>query len=210
MYGTPKQFESVARDSKLTKPFYICEYAHAMFNSMGSLAEYSEMFDRNPEIGVRMKLDSKLDQFTFFGRGPAENYADRKTGFDVGLYSVGVNGQYEYEKPMERGNHEDVRWGALTGKGIPGLVVKSAGGLLQMAALPHTDEEMMQCEYKIDLPKSSATVLTVAAKTLGVGSNGCGPKPLDQYIVKTEPAKFSYVIKLTGADDGVVRDSPEK
>ena len=50
MYGTPADFERIAADKSLTKPFYICEFAHAMFNSMGSLAEYSELFDRCPEI----------------------------------------------------------------------------------------------------------------------------------------------------------------
>ena len=40
----------IAQDKNLTKPFYICEFVHAMFNSMGSLDEYSEVFDNNPEI----------------------------------------------------------------------------------------------------------------------------------------------------------------
>lgn len=151
-------------------------------------------------IGVRMLLDQRLDQLTLFGRGPMENYADRKSGFDVGLYTVGINDQYAYEKPMERGNHEDVRWASLTGAGLPGLKVQSSGDFLQVAALPHTDEQMMPVEYKIDLPASTATVLTVGAKTLGVGSAGCGPKPLDKYIVWSEPAKFSYVLRLLPAD----------
>ena len=63
-------------------------------------------------LGVRLLLDKRLDRFDFLGRGPMENYADRKRGFDVGLYGTGVNEQYAYEKPMERGNHEDVRWAA--------------------------------------------------------------------------------------------------
>ncbi len=50
MYGTPDEFARIAANPSLTKPFYICEYAHAMFNSMGSLAEYCEVFDRCPEI----------------------------------------------------------------------------------------------------------------------------------------------------------------
>jgi len=50
MYGTPDDFAKIAQNKELTKPFYICEYAHAMFNSMGSLAEYSKLFDDNPEI----------------------------------------------------------------------------------------------------------------------------------------------------------------
>ena len=68
--------------------------------------------------------------------------------------------------------------------------------LLQVAALPYSDEDMDTVEYRIDLPKSRATVLSVNYETLGVGSKGCGPKPLDQYLVYAKPASFSYVIKL--------------
>ena len=128
-----------------------------------------------------------------------ENYADRKRGFDVGLYSTGVNEQYAYEKPMEHGNHEDIRWAALSGAGLPGLLAQADGELLQVSALPHTDEQMTPVEYKIDLPKSEATVLCLCAKTLGVGSNGCGPRPLEPYIVWSQPAKFSYILRLLPA-----------
>jgi beta-galactosidase len=148
-------------------------------------------------VGVRMLLDRRLDRFDFLGRGPMENYADRKRGFDVGLYGSSVKDQMTvYEKPMESGNHEDVRWAALTGTGVPGLLVQARGGLLQAAALPYTDEQMMPIEYRVDLPPQTVTSLVVSARTLGVGSNGCGPRPLDQYIVWSDPASFSYVLRL--------------
>lgn len=148
------------------------------------------------KIGVRMLLDKKLDRMTFFGRGPFENYADRKSAAEVGLYEIGVNEQYEYEKPMERGNHEEVRWAKLSGKDQPSLLVQSDEKLMQVAALPHTDEQMHPVEYKIDLPASTATVLSVSTKTLGVGSNSCGPQPLEIFKVAAENTFFTYTIKL--------------
>ena len=147
-------------------------------------------------IGVRMLLDKKLDQMTFFGRGPGENYSDRKAASDVGLYELGVNDQYTYEKPMERGNHEEVRWAKLSGKDMPSLMVQSDEKLMQVAALPHTDEEMLPVQYKIDLPASTATVFCVSTKTLGVGSNSCGPQTLEKFRVYAEPTSFTYTIKL--------------
>ncbi len=115
-------------------------------------------------LGVRLMLDKRLDRLDFLGRGPMENYADRKTGSDVGLYATKVGEQYSYEKPMEHANHEDVRWLALTGTGLPGLLAQANGGLLQASALPHTDEQMTPVEYKIDLPASKATVLCLAPR----------------------------------------------
>lgn len=149
-------------------------------------------------IGVRMFLNEGMNQFDYLGRGPMENYADRKSGFDVGHYSSSVAKQLTpYEKPMECGNHEDVRWANLiSGKGI-GLTVKQVDALMQVSALPYSDEEMDPVEYKIDLPKSKGTVLCVSNKTLGVGSNGCGPRPLEQFMVYAKPTSFSYQIQLS-------------
>lgn len=149
-------------------------------------------------IGVRMFLKKEIDQFDYLGRGPVENYADRKSGFDVGHYNSTVAQQLTpYEKPMECGNHEDVRWANLaTGKGT-GITVKQVDSFLQVSALPYSDEEMDPVEYKIDLPKSKGTVLCVSHKTLGVGSNGCGPRPLEQYMVYAKPTSFNYQIQLT-------------
>lgn len=152
-------------------------------------------------MGVRLQLDKALDQFTYLGRGPMENYSDRKRGSDFGLYSSTVREQMTpYAKPMECGNHENVRWGALRGKGLPTLMVQADDSDLQMSALPYTDEVMTPIEYSIDLPTSASTVLNVAHHTLGVGSNGCGPRPLEPYMLWSTPDTFSYVLRLLPAD----------
>jgi beta-galactosidase len=148
-------------------------------------------------MGVRLQLDKALDRFDFYGRGPMENYADRKRGFDVGQYGSSVKNQMTpYAKPMECGNHEDVRWAALSGTNMPTLLAQPDGGLMQASALPYTDEVMAPVEYRIDLPPSAGVSLVLASQTLGVGSAGCGPRPLDKYIVWSDPAVFSYVLRL--------------
>lgn len=157
-------------------------------------------------LGVRMFLNKEIDQFEYFGRGPMENYGDRKSGFDVGRYASSVLKQLTpYEKPMECGNHEDVRWAKVTSvKGL-GVNVQKSDSLLQVSALPYSDEELEPVEYKIDLPKSKGTVLTINHKTLGVGSNSCGPRPLEPYKVYATPSTFSYRIQLlSGNSKGVV------
>lgn len=151
-------------------------------------------------IGVRLFLSKDLNQFDYLGRGPMENYADRKSGFDIGHYSSSVLQQMTpYEKPMESGNHEDVRWANIaSGKGF-GLSVKQVDSVLQIGALPYSDEEMTPVEYRIDLPESRGTVLCISDKTLGVGSNGCGPRPLEPYMVHAQTTKFSYQLNLLGS-----------
>ncbi len=149
-------------------------------------------------IGVRMFLAKDLDKIDYLGRGPMENYADRKSGSDIGHYFSSVDKQMTpYEKPMESGNHEDVSWANLTSAKGPGLTVKHLNERFQVAALPYSDEELEKVEYQIDLPKSKGTVLCISHKTLGVGSWGCGPKPLEQYMVYAKPTSFSYQLRLT-------------
>jgi beta-galactosidase len=148
-------------------------------------------------LGVRLELDKRFDQFTYFGRGPMENYADRKRGSDVSLYSSKVREQLTpYAKPMEAGNHEDTRWFALQGANLPGLLAQSGDGLMQVSALPYTDQQMVPPEYSVDLPESTATVVTLSARTLGVGTASCGPRPLDQYITWSDPLAFTYTLRL--------------
>lgn len=168
----------------------------------GSINSANEVSFSDPKlilarIGVRMFLNKNIDQFDYLGRGPMENYADRKSGFDVGRYGSTVAKQLTpYEKPMECGNHEDVRWANLSAEKGAGLTIKKVDALMQVSALPYSDEEMDPVEYKIDLPQSKGTVLCVSHKTLGVGSNGCGPRPLEQYMVYAKPTSFSYQIQL--------------
>ena len=130
-------------------------------------------------IGVRLMLNKSLDHFTYLGRGPMENYSDRDRGSDVGLYSSSVEEQLTpYPKPMEAGNHEDIRWAALGGAGLPTLLAVSDGKLMQVSALPLMDEQLEAPAHAEDLPPSNSTVLTLDTKTLGVGSNSCGPEAL--------------------------------
>ncbi len=149
-------------------------------------------------LGVRMFLNKDLAHFDYFGRGPMENYADRKQGSDVGHYFSTVSQQLTpYEKPMECGNHEDVRWASLRSGTGTGITVSQDSSLLQVSALPYSDEELENVEYRIDLPASKGTVLCISHKTLGVGSNGCGPQPLESCRVYTQPTTFSYRIRLS-------------
>lgn len=148
-------------------------------------------------IGVRLFLDRQFNQVSYFGRGPMENYPDRKRGFDVGIYKGSVADQLTpYEKPMDCGNHEDIRWAKVTTASGKGLMAQSDSTLLQVSMLPYSDEEMDKVEYSIDLPKSSATVFCINHLTLGVGTAGCGPRPLTQYTVYAAPVSFTYILRF--------------
>ena len=74
-------------------------------------------------MGMRMILPAEYDVMTWLGRGPQENYADRKTGYPIGLYTATVWEQFHpYVRAQETGNKTDVRWVALRNKAGEGLL----------------------------------------------------------------------------------------
>ncbi|GAB3927457.1 glycoside hydrolase family 2 TIM barrel-domain containing protein [Mucilaginibacter myungsuensis] len=184
------------------KGFWIKHQVVYQISGDGSITVSNNVNSSEPKLiiarmGVRMMLDKNYQQFSYFGRGPMENYSDRKTGSDIGIYNSTVAQQLTpYEKPMEAGNHEDVRWAKLINSNGKVFEVLGSKSVLQVAALPYSDEELAVPEYKIDLPKSNKTVLCIGYKTLGVGSNSCGPTPMPEYTVYAAPTRFEYTLKL--------------
>lgn len=77
-----------------------------------------------PRIGVRFRLPVTMNQLEYFGRGPLENYWDRKAGYMIGQYKSTAEDQYfPYVRPQENGHHCDTRWMTLGGKGKNLLIV---------------------------------------------------------------------------------------
>ena len=68
-----------------------------------------------PRLGYVMKVPQEYANFTYYGRGPIDNYADRKSGQFIEQHTNTVAGEFvNFPKPQDMGNHEDVRWCALT------------------------------------------------------------------------------------------------
>jgi beta-galactosidase len=79
-----------------------------------------------PRLGMNMELIRDLDQVSWFGRGPFENYSDRKLAADVGLYRNRVEDHYvPYMRPQENGYKTDVRWLRLEDGGSKGVLIKA-------------------------------------------------------------------------------------
>ena len=96
-----------------------------------------------PRVGMRMQVAPDYEQLEYYGRGPDENYCDRKTGSKLGVYQSTVDEQFQYKylKPQENGNHTDVRWTSLTNEDGDGLMV-SAENTMETTAQHYTAEEL--------------------------------------------------------------------
>lgn len=150
-----------------------------------------------PRVGVRAFLCQDLRNVRYYGRGPMENYPDRKRGSDIGLYSSTTAREVTpYLVPMELGNHEDVRFAALTGRDGAGLLIAALDRPFSFSALPYSDEQLAQALHPHELTDSGATVVCINSRVLGVGTAGCGPGPLPAYVVHSKPVSFGFVLGM--------------
>lgn len=149
-----------------------------------------------PHIGFAMQLPSKYSNYNYYGRGPVNNYADRKTAQNIELYKSTVQDQFvPWPKPQSTGNREEVRWASLTDKNGNGLVFVAQENFAA-SALPWSEMEMTFAPHKHQLPKSTGTHLYLLAGVTGLGGNSCGQgPPLEQDRVKAGAHNFGFIIR---------------
>ncbi|HPE55397.1 MAG TPA: glycoside hydrolase family 2 TIM barrel-domain containing protein [Bacteroidales bacterium] len=154
-----------------------------------------------PRLGMRLQVPGKYDQLTWYGRGPQENYWDRKKAAFVGIYKSPVADQYfPYIRPQENGYKTDTRWLALqdsTGKGLMFI----GEPLLSFSALNFITEDLDQgakdnYRHTKDLKQNDFVALHVDYKQTGVGGDDSwGARPHPQYSLKYDAYEYSYIIR---------------
>lgn len=148
-----------------------------------------------PRLGYEVKLPSQFDRYSYYGRGPLNNYNDRKTGSFVGLYHSTVQEQFvPFPKPQSMGNREDVRWCALQDEEGNGLAFSSELGTMSTSALPWSALQMTLAQHPHELPKSDGTYLHLDCAVNGLGGNSCGqggPLKLDRVLGELHQMKLT-------------------
>ncbi|WP_276481649.1 glycoside hydrolase family 2 TIM barrel-domain containing protein [Paraflavitalea pollutisoli] len=148
-----------------------------------------------PRLGLRMSLSGGLENVTWYGRGPHENYIDRKESAFIGLYNRTVSEMAEqYEKPQSMGNREDVRWLQLTTPGGGNGIRITAQGPLQFSALHFTDQDLGNAVHRYALKPRPETVVCLDYRQMGLGNGSCGPMQLPQYLVPQQPVELVFTI----------------
>lgn len=149
-----------------------------------------------PRIGYSMILPSELNQYDYYGRGPVNNYNDRKTSQFIGWYHSPVAEQgIMLPKPQAQGNREEVRWCAVTNSQQQGVVFIS-DSTMSASALPWSQQELTLAAHPYQLPKSSGTHLHLDAKVTGLGGASCGQGgPLTPDQVRSTPTTFGFIIR---------------
>lgn len=158
-----------------------------------------------PRFGMRLQLPGRYDSLTYYGRGPWENYSDRKSASFVGLYSDNVRNQFYrgYIRPQESGYKTDTRWFMVTDNMGNGLKIEGLQPVC-FSAIDHSLESLdpgltKKQQHPTDLPPDDHTYLSIDLGQRGVGGdNSWGALPHDEYRLLGKKYSYRYVINLVG------------
>jgi len=145
-----------------------------------------------PRVGYLVKLPSNLYKYSYYGKGPHNNYNDRMDGAFLGIYNSTVAEQFvNFPKPQDMANREDVRWCTLTNRRGKGVRFTATSHMCA-AALPWSDLQLTVAPHPYELPESDGTYLHLDAGVTGLGGTSCGqdiPRP-EYRILGTQTMGF--------------------
>ena len=185
---------------------------HYTINNAGQILVKEKMTthgDEKDEIygmfrfGIKMSMPEKYDIIQYLGRGPHENYIDRKESADLGVYTQKVSEQfYPYIRPQETGTKSDVRyWKVIdaAGKGLEFTSVKPFSASALEYSIESLDEgEEKKQGHSPEVAKSGTTNICIDLAQRGLaGVNGWGWPPLPQHKFTYTDHDFTFLISPT-------------
>jgi beta-galactosidase len=148
-----------------------------------------------PRVGIGMVLAPGLEDLSWFGRGPWDNYSDRKSSAMLGQWHGTVSEQYvPYIMPQEHGHKCDVRRLALRDQGNRGLEVLGEP-TFEFSALHLSDDDLFIATHTIDLSPRQEIFLNLDAAHRGLGTGSCGPDTLETYRLLEREYRFTVTLR---------------
>jgi beta-galactosidase len=174
-------------------------YADGKIKVISSIDAVKGKYPLLLRVGNDLQLKKEFDQTSFYGRGPWENYWDRKSASLIGLYKQTVSNQYfPYARPQESGNKADVRWVKMTNKAGKGVEFVYADSLLNFSALPYSlddlDPETEKKQYHSgELTVKDKIYMHIDLQQTGLqGIDSWGSMPMQQYRIPFADHSYTY------------------
>ncbi|WP_069659970.1 glycoside hydrolase family 2 TIM barrel-domain containing protein [Arcticibacter eurypsychrophilus] len=172
-------------------------YAGGLINVEATIDNTNDAY-HVPRLGLQISLIPSMEQVSWYGRGPHENYADRKSSAFFGIFSNTVDGMEEhYTRSQSMGNHEDIRWLSVSDENHTGIKITSVDKL-NFSALHYTDQELWNVvhDFQHNSIKKPETILSLDYMQRGIGNASCGPGPLKKYELPVSKVNtFSFRIE---------------
>ncbi len=152
-----------------------------------------------PRIGLQFKLKKSLKEVEWYGRGPHENYFDRKTSAAIGIYQSSVSQWITpYVRPQENANRCDIRWIKFGDSNTNNIeFVANSDELFSVSAWPYLQEAIENTSHDFEIKKSNELIVNIDFRQMGVGGdNSWGLPVLDEYLVKPGHYSYSFILQM--------------
>ena len=137
-----------------------------------------------PRLGILIELPREYEELTWYGRGPWDNYPDRKESCPIGLWKSTVSKQYvHYARPQDSGNHEDCTYVELRTKKGKALRIEAIDQPFSFSALPYSAQYIASKTHDYELEDQGHTYLSIDCAVMGLGNSSCGPGVLKKYTI---------------------------
>jgi len=198
------KYHSDGVDADLTMTYILTPKGELYVSEALDVNENAAQKPQMMAMGMTWRLNKNYSSVRYIGRGPVENYCDRKDNAFVGIYGGEVSKQYwdKYVRPQESGNHCDVIWWRMEAADRPNITFEACGPM-EVSALPYEIADLddgarkdAHQSHSGDLIERNYTVLQLRAFQMGVGCvNSWGAWPLDQYVPKYADHTFTYIVR---------------
>lgn len=153
-----------------------------------------------PRIGVKLEIDKSFSNFEYFGKGPGESYSDSCTYNTYNLWKTNVDDSFtNYVHPQENGNKHKTLWTEISNqkkKNTILITANKAKNRFDFSLHWYDDVDLTNAKHTIDLIKRDYLTLNIDYKQNGLGSNSCGPQPLEKYKCTFEKFNLNFNIKI--------------
>lgn len=150
--------------------------------------------DYMPRIGMSLKMVKGSENLEWFGRGPHENYTDKQESAVVDVYKGTVAEQFEnYILPQENGSKTETRYAAVYNDTGMGLLFMGMPDFT-FSTMHYTAHDLDEAKHTYELKPREETIVNIDYAMGPLGSNSCGPEPLDKYRLKPHEGEFTFVI----------------
>lgn len=161
-------------------------------------------FDCMPVFGAQFKLPGFLNQISYYGLGPDENYIDRNQGARLDHFSMKVRDNVShYLRPQEMGNRTGIRYIDVINRHGKGLRFSMVRKPLEVSVLPYSFEQLQAADHVWELPSSSYTYVRIAGAHMGVGGDDSWQARVhDEHMIDaSRNTSFSFIISKADEDE---------
>ena len=202
-YKVVTEYDLSELHAKLFMTYIVTSDGNIMVTQKLDVKDGAKNMPYIPRFGMQLVMPENFKNLQYYGRGPIENYVDRKDSQFIGLYSEAVADQYwGYVRPQESGNKSDIRWWTVAENNGNGLCFYGTAPL-QCSTLNYLHEDLDGGPVKEafqmhsgDLTPRPFSVVHISSKQMGLGCvNSWGAWPMKKYLIPYSDQEFTFVIE---------------